>query len=107
MRESDYLKNLRLKKEITQEELAGYIGIKRTTYAAYEQGRSRAPIEILVKLAFFYGINLEKMYYEMGKYTLDAKEQEMEEKLLDYYQQSNQKNKEMVKEYIAYVSKKK
>ena len=35
------LRNLREKKNVSQAEVANFLGIERTTYTAYESGKSR------------------------------------------------------------------
>lgn len=107
MREGEYLKRTRSQKGFTQEDIANLIQVKRTTYAAYEQGRIRVPLEVFAKLANVYGTTLEMMIKEVGNITDCSDYLEQEEKLLKYYQQSNQKKRKMIKDYIAFVSKKK
>jgi len=52
----DTIRKLRRERNLTQREVAEYLGIERSTYAYYESGRSRLNIDIAVKLAHFYQI---------------------------------------------------
>lgn len=53
------LKQLRKQKKKTQEEVANDLGIKRTTYAMYEQGNRVPDYAILVKFADYYGTSTD------------------------------------------------
>ncbi|WP_332102991.1 helix-turn-helix transcriptional regulator [Sporolactobacillus terrae] len=52
----DRLSKLRTEKRLRQEDLAKKIGIARTTYAMYEQGKRNPDYETLQKLADFFGV---------------------------------------------------
>lgn len=56
---SDKLRLLREEKNLTQEDLATKINIKRTTYANYETARIEIPLEMLNTLANFYEVNID------------------------------------------------
>ena len=48
--------NLNDKKQI---ELANYLEIKQSTYSDYESGKINIPIDMLIKIADFYGVTLD------------------------------------------------
>lgn len=66
------LKDLREDHELTQEQLVKILGMHKTTYTNYEQGKREIPFELVIKLAKFYNVsidyiaglkrNLEKLY---------------------------------------------
>lgn len=56
---SDNIRNLRVKKKISQEKLAESLGITRGRYVKYEDGTSEAPYEILKKIAHYYYISID------------------------------------------------
>ena len=49
----------RLRKEsgMTQQQLADYLHVDRSTYAYYESGRTKLSIDVMVKLAHFYRVS--------------------------------------------------
>jgi len=49
----------RLRKEngLTQQQLADYLQVDRSTYSYYESGRTKLSIEVMVKLANFYRVS--------------------------------------------------
>ncbi|RTY77468.1 LexA family transcriptional regulator [Flavobacterium sp. LS1P28] len=56
---SDNIRNLRMKKKISQEKLAESLLITRGRYVKYENGTSEAPYEILKKIAHYYHISID------------------------------------------------
>ena len=77
----DILRDLRLKKGVSQAEVARYLGIERASYTAYESGVSR-PVRHMEKLAVYFGVSVD---YLLGltdvphgrKMDLDAKEKSL------------------------------
>ena len=53
----DIIRKLRKEKGLTQQQVADYLGIDRSTYTYYESGRSKLSIDIVVKLAHFYKVS--------------------------------------------------
>lgn len=53
------LKKLRKAKGIQQKELGELLGIKQATYSGYESGRAEPPVELLVRLSYFYGVSMD------------------------------------------------
>lgn len=58
------LKELRLEKKLTQQQLATVLNISRAVYCRYENGTRTAPLEVLWELADFYG---ESVDYLIGR----------------------------------------
>lgn len=52
---------IRTERKLTQKEVAESIGIKLGTYNAYEKMRSEPPAEIIVRLAYFYGVTTDEI----------------------------------------------
>ena len=52
----DTIRRLRKERNLTQQQLADYLGVDRSTYAYYESGRSKLNIDLMVKLAHFYQV---------------------------------------------------
>lgn len=53
------LKELRLKRKLTQEKLATILGIARTTYTQYETGASEPDFKMLKKIAEFFDVTTD------------------------------------------------
>jgi len=50
------IRALRKEKGLTQQQVADYLHLDRSTYAYYESGRNKLNVDIIVKLAHFYQI---------------------------------------------------
>ena len=53
------IKELRIDKDLSQEQVAQYLGIKQTVYSRYETGKNEMKIEYLAKLAKFYNVSTD------------------------------------------------
>ena len=53
------LKDLREDRDLTQAELAKYLGCSQTTYSRYETGDLNVPVDILKMLAKFYSVSID------------------------------------------------
>ena len=53
------LKKIRKDKKITQDEIAGFLGVKRQTYSAYERGVSVPDSLTLKKLADYFEVSTD------------------------------------------------
>lgn len=58
---SKYLRLLRTQNEYTQDDLAKYLGVTRSTYSHYENARLMPPTDSLYKLSAFYKVSLTKL----------------------------------------------
>lgn len=59
---SERLKELRKEKQLTQQELAEILGVKRNTYSDWENGKSEPNYKKLVKIADFFGVSLDWLF---------------------------------------------
>ncbi len=53
------IRDLREDEDLTQEQLVKRLGMHKTTYTNYEQGKHTVPLEFAVTLADFYGVSLD------------------------------------------------
>jgi len=53
------LKDLREDKDLTQKQLVQILGMHKTTYTNYEQGKRELPFNLAIKLAKFYNVSLD------------------------------------------------
>ena len=57
----ELLRELRIKKGLTQDEVADSIGISLTSYARYELGLRQPKTEIAIRICNFFGITAEEL----------------------------------------------
>lgn len=55
----DRIRNLREDHDLTQEYLGKILNVSQRTYSRYENDERAIPIEILCKLADFYGVSVD------------------------------------------------
>lgn len=79
------LKTLRTREKLTQEEFADKLGIKRATYANYENGVTEPPIKILVSIADFFDVSIDYLLNRDFNKIISSDEQE----ILDIFGQLN------------------
>lgn len=60
----DYLKDLRIKRGYTQQEVADFLGVTKATISKYEKGQRQINHEYIEKLAELYGV--EPIYILTG-----------------------------------------
>lgn len=67
------LKQLRLKNNFTQEEVAQKIGLTRQAVSSYESGRTQPGIDMLMHFAEIYGVEIEEILYGQEKANKEKK----------------------------------
>lgn len=66
------LKSIRNEKNITQEELAKVLNLKRTSISGYETGRKEPDFGTLAKIADYFGVSIDFLLGRSNvKYTMD------------------------------------
>ena len=53
------IRDLREDRDLTQQQLATMLQVHQTTYSDYELGNLNIPIDVLIKLAKFYGTSID------------------------------------------------
>jgi len=53
------LKDLREDRDLTQVQLVEILGMHKTTYTNYEQGKREIPFELVIRLAKFYNVSID------------------------------------------------
>ena len=58
------IRDLREDADLSQREIAAYLGIQQTVYSRYERGFQTIPLEHLIRLADFYDVSTD---YLLGR----------------------------------------
>ena len=53
------IRDMREDRDLTQQEIADYLFVLQNTYSQYETGRRAIPLEVIVRLAEFYGTSVD------------------------------------------------
>jgi transcriptional regulator with XRE-family HTH domain len=53
------IRDLREDHDLTQDELVKLLGMHKTTYTNYEQGKREPPFSLMIRLAEFYNVSLD------------------------------------------------
>lgn len=53
------LENLRIDHDMTQNDIAEYLGCQREVYRRYEKGFRQIPVDFLIKLALLYNVSTD------------------------------------------------
>ena len=55
------LRELREDRDYTQQEIADFLHIKQNTYSQYENSIREIPIDLIIKLADYYGVSIDSL----------------------------------------------
>lgn len=55
------LRDLREDHDLTQDELIAKLGMNKTTYTNYEQGKREIPFALVIRLAKLYNVSIDYM----------------------------------------------
>ena len=53
------IRNLRIDRNLSQREVAALLNVRQNTYSQYEIGVLNYPVDVLIKLARFYGTGVD------------------------------------------------
>ncbi len=53
------LRDLREDADLTQDQLVKILGMHKTTYTNYEQGKREPPFELIIRLAKLYNVSID------------------------------------------------
>lgn len=59
MRYNERIREIREDNFFTQQTIANYLNIGQRTYSDYESGKTRIPVDNLIKLAKFYDVSMD------------------------------------------------
>ena len=61
------IKRLREAGDFTQDHVAAFLGIRRSTYSNYETGDREVPFSVMEKLSDLYGCDIYELYSDDGQ----------------------------------------
>ena len=65
------LKDLRIDNDLYQKEVANILKTTKQQYGLYESGKRDIPVDLLIKLADFYGVSVDYILERTNKKELD------------------------------------
>lgn len=111
MEAKEIIKNLRIKKKLTQEELGVLLGVKKSAIQKYESGAiTNFKIETLQKMCILFNIQPwilvfpESITAENLDFVIDAYSNENHGGIYDQYMMMNENGRQKVRDYIADLS---
>ncbi len=87
------LRNLRIEKNLTGEQLANAIGVKKTTISTWENGKAFPEIGTLIKLANYFDVSID---YILGRNNATSNDKTILDNLSD-------EQLEKAKSYIEFI----
>jgi transcriptional regulator with XRE-family HTH domain len=93
------IKHLRLEKGLTQEELAGKLGLKKSTISLYESNGRQPDYETLIKLADIFGVTIDGLFGRGDLFPLTDDERTF----LDHYKSLPVKEKNEAESYLKFL----
>ncbi len=85
------IKKLRQEKNVSQAELGEIVGVHEKHISRYERGISRPSVEILRKMAGYFGVSIDFIVNEDNSaFDKESKDHE----LLDYFEEANRLEEE-------------
>ena len=73
------LKEIRIKRNMTQHDVAAYLGYTDSVYCRYEQGTRQPSIECLIKMADLFGVTVD---YLLGRTNIEGLNPSHKERVL-------------------------
>jgi len=104
---STILKNLRVRADFSQKEIADKIGVAQQTYNGYEKGKHEPSIELIIRLADIYNVPLD---YLTGRFwgtdddraiEIAIETEEILNDVLEYYRTQSINEKAFIKAIMS------
>lgn len=96
------LKELRLKKKMTQDEMAAILNVKRQTYSAYERSVSMPEPNTLVTLADYFDVSIDFLLDRAPKFTYRMSPTQVD--LLEKYLKLPRKSRRLLSCYADFLA---
>lgn len=98
------LKELRKQKGVTQEDVSNAINVKRFTYSNYETGKTEPTIDVLIKLANYFEVSVDKLLGRENNQMFNFSDlDEIQKLIFTSVEQLNKKNQAVLLGYIQHM----
>ena len=67
---ADHLRDLRLDRNLSQEQAAKMCGLSKSYYCELENGVRNPTLEVLYRIALGYDIEMEELFHNVGKSSI-------------------------------------
>lgn len=91
----DRLRQLRLERHLSQEEVARQVGITRSAYSHYEINNRHPVYETLIKLAHYFNVSLDYIIGGSGAAHLDPPSETQEHRILELFKSMDQEQRQL------------
>lgn len=98
----NFLRELRKKKGLTQEQLAEKFNVARRTVSRWETGNNMPDLDILIELSDYYEVDLRELLN--GERTYEKMDKELKETVLEVAEYSNVEKQHSTKIVMIYFS---
>ena len=95
------IKDLRLKNNISQKEIAKYLGINQSTYSKFELNKAAISIELLNKLSNYYHVSLDYLLKITDKPNIKVDNEEIDKVQAGKNLKNIRKEKKLYQETLA------
>lgn len=90
---SERLTLMRHEKKLTQENLAGVLGVSKATISKYEKGAASPSYKMLWKLADFFSVSVDYLIGKTNSFTGDPNENDLITELKGIFEEMNEEDK--------------
>lgn len=105
MQFNERLKQLRLKKKLTQQELADILGLKPTAVSNYESNRNEPSFEKLIILSQYFNVSLDYLLGISESY-LPIQGEVLDREIVEFFNQYknlDSENAKLLRDYAEYL----
>lgn len=69
MNNGDKLRELRVKRGLTQEQIAEKLGITKSSWSMYERGERSPRDEVKVRIAYYFRTTVEELFFKYDEHN--------------------------------------
>lgn len=95
------IKDIRIKRNLSQKEIANYLNINQSTYSKFELNKATIPIELLNKLSNYYNVSLDYLLKITDNPDITIKNKEIDKKLVGENLKKIRKDNKLYQETLA------